>query len=138
MKTKEEESLPKAPEFLDIQMINNIPCMYLRYNAETLKQEWLCLEIPNEPQMSWKNGKAWCQSKDGDYGEISTLKFISEQREKMNQVIKVNGYPLIEYNGYWSINGNSYYSWMVTMYNGTKYAYSSKRNYGYVRCIVSL
>ncbi len=78
METKEVRIV--APKFLDIQNIKGVPCMYIRYNEDTKKHEWLCLETPNNP-MTWDEGKEWCNSKGGDYVTLSILKFISKRVE---------------------------------------------------------
>lgn len=93
METKEVRIV--APKFLDIQNIKGVPCMYIRYNEDTKKHEWLCLETSNNP-MTWDEGKEWCNSKGGDYVTLSILKFISKRVDEINHILKANGYPLIE------------------------------------------
>lgn len=131
METKEVRIV--APKFLDIQNIKGVPCMYIRYNEDTKKHEWLCLETPNNP-MTWDEGKEWCNSKGGDYVTLSILKFISKRVDEINHILKANGYPLIEKNWHWS---TEYYknSWRFNMRNGNYIRGVRSRNC-YIRSMI--
>lgn len=136
METREENLVQNVNQFLNIHMNNGVPYLYLRYNEETSKHEWLCLETPDKPRMIWEKGRKWCKSKGGDYGDIFTLGFISERFSEINQVLEAKGYPLIECEGHWSAEGDSNDSEVVHMYDGSiNYIY--KYNDCYVRCVVS-
>ncbi len=133
----EENSPQVTPQFLDIQKINGVPCMYLCYDENTKKNEWLCLEISNKP-MNWYCGKKWCQSKGGDYGKITLLEFISERREKINLILEKNGYPLIEEGCYWSIKNDNGVAWAIFIGIGKSfYNYIAKSNLYQVRAVIT-
>lgn len=134
METKEKVS--KAPEFLDIQEINGIPFMFLRFDEKIQKNEWLCLEVEEFPQMQWWYGEKWCKSKGGQLPLMSTLRFIFENISKINEKLALAGYPLITDWWHWSSNDcGEKCAWRLKMKDGCRNDHY-KSLFGHIRAVI--
>lgn len=124
-KDNSDKEKPKFCEFEVIEGVNYLHLGCLKYGKYRKKDVWLCLELPDGESVSWEEGKEWCESKGGNYGDISTWNFIWKNSAEINDALQTKSYREIEDGLYWSVAKNDDKAFAFNM-DGIDDVYSKK------------